>query len=114
MGALMSFSVKLSDMERQITSYERKIQRQTAEIDQLSAKLDSKADRTQFHDLRASLKNKMTTIKDEINTKDLVIERYRNKLRNIEGEISVSKRTTEEFPVLIFISYSSFMTLANC
>lgn len=85
----MSFSVKLSDMERQITSYEKKIQRQTAEIDQLSAKLDSKAERTQFQNLEILLNSKMVTLKDEINTKDLVIERYRNKLRDLEGEVTV-------------------------
>ena len=90
LAALMSFSVKLSDMERQIASYERTIKRQTAEIDQLTAKLDSKADRSQFRNLQVLLNSKMTTVKDEINTKDLVIERYRNKLRQIEGEISVS------------------------
>ena len=86
----MSFSVKLSDMERQITSFERKIQRQTAEIDQLSAKLDSKAERSQFQNLETLLNSKMVTLKDEINTKDLVVERYRNKLRQLEAEVTVS------------------------
>lgn len=90
LGALMSFSVKLSDMERQITSYEKKIQRQTAEIEQLSAKLDSKAERSQFLNLETLLNSKMVTLKDEINTKDLVIERYRNKLRQLEAEVTVS------------------------
>ena len=90
LGALMSFSVKLSDMERQITSFERKIQRQTAEIDQLSAKLDSKAERSQFQNLETLLNSKMVTLKDEINTKDLVVERYRNKLRQLEAEVTVS------------------------
>lgn len=85
----MSFSVKLSDMQRQITSYDRTIQRQAAQIDNLSAKLDSKADRSQFEALRALLKSKMTTVRDEINTKELVVQRYRNQLRNIEGDISV-------------------------
>ena len=85
----MSFSVKLSDMERQIASYEKTIKRQTAEIDQLRAKLDSKSERSQFQSLQALLTSKMTTIKDEINTKDLVIERYRNKLRQLEEEITV-------------------------
>ena len=89
LGALMSFSVKLSDMERQIASYEKTIKRQTAEIDQLRAKLDSKSERSQFQSLQALLTSKMTTIKDEINTKDLVIERYRNKLRQLEEEITV-------------------------
>ena len=89
LAALMSFSVKLSDMERQITSYDRKIQRQSAEISQLSAKLDDKADRSQFRDLTALLNSKMTTVKDVINTKKLVIQRQRNHLRNLEGEISV-------------------------
>lgn len=89
LGALMSFSVKLSDMERQITSFERKIQRQTAEIDQLSAKLDSKAERTQFQNLEILLNSKMVTLKDEINTKDLVIKRYRDKLRQLEAEVMV-------------------------
>ena len=89
LGALMSFSVKLSDMERQITSFERKIQRQTAEIDQLSAKLDSKAERSQFQNLETLLNSKMVNLKDEIHTKDLVIERYRNKLRQLEGEVTV-------------------------
>ncbi|KAJ7370678.1 hypothetical protein OS493_030794 [Desmophyllum pertusum] len=87
LGALMSFSVKLSDMERQITSYERTIQRQRAEIDQLSAKLDSKADRSQFRNLQTLLNSKMVTLKDEVNTKDLVIERYRNKLRQLEADV---------------------------
>ena len=90
LGALMSFSVKLSDMERQITSFERKIQRQTAEIDQLSAKLDSKAERSQFQNLEILLNSKMVNLKDEINTKDLVVERYRNKLRQLEAEVTVS------------------------
>ena len=85
----MSFSVKLSDMERQIASYEKTIKRQTAQIDQLRAKLDSKSERSQFQSLQALLTSKMTTIKDEINTKDLVIERYRNKLRQLEEEITV-------------------------
>jgi len=85
----MSFSVKLSDMERQITSFERKIQRQTAEIDQLSAKLDSKAERSQFQNLETLLNSKMVNLKDEIYTKDLVIERYRNKLRQLEAEVTV-------------------------
>ena len=85
----MSFSVKLSDMERQIASYEKTIKRQTAEIDQLRAKLDSKSERSQFQSLQALLTSKMTTVKDEINTKDLVIERYRNKLRQLEEEITV-------------------------
>lgn len=85
----MSFSVKLSDMERQITSYERTIQRQRAEIDQLSAKLDSKADRSQFRNLQTLLNSKMVTLKDEVNTKDLVIERYRNKLRQLEADVKV-------------------------
>ena len=89
LGALMSFSVKLSDMERQIASYEKTIKRQTAEIDQLRAKLDSKSERSQFQSLQALLTSKMTTINDEINTKDLVIERYRNKLRQLEEEITV-------------------------
>lgn len=89
LAALMSFSVKLSDMEQQITSYDRKIQRQSAEINQLSAKLDNKADRSQFRDLTTLLNSKMTTVKGVINTKELVIERYRNHLRNLEGEISV-------------------------
>ena len=89
LGALMSFSVKLSDMERQIASYEKTIKRQTAEIDQLRAKLDSKSERSQFQSLQALLTSKMTTVKDEINTKDLVIERYRNKLRQLEEEITV-------------------------
>lgn len=88
LGALMSFSVKLSDMERQITSFERKIQRQTAEIEQLSAKLDSKAERSQFQNLETLLNSKMVTLKDEINTKDLVVERYRNKLRQLEAEVT--------------------------
>ncbi|KAM7443718.1 hypothetical protein ABFA07_007602 [Porites harrisoni] len=88
LGALMSFSVKLSDMERQIASYEKTIKRQTAEIDQLRAKLDSKSERSQFQSLQALLTSKMTTVKDEINTKDLVIERYRNKLRQLEEEIT--------------------------
>ncbi|KAL9953419.1 hypothetical protein ACROYT_G040837 [Oculina patagonica] len=88
LGALMSFSVKLSDMERQITSYEKTIQRQTAEIDQQSAKLDSKADRSQFRELETLLNSKMVTLKDELNTKDLLIERYRQKLRQLEGEVS--------------------------
>ena len=100
LGALMSFSVKLSDMERQITSFERKIQRQTAEIDQLSAKLDSKAERSQFQNLETLLNSKMVTLKDEIYTKDLVIERYRNKLRQLEGEVSVS-RVVHEVPFLL-------------
>ena len=89
LGALMSFSVKLSDMERQIASYEKTIKRQTAEIDQLRAKLDSKSERSQFQSLQALLTSKMTTINDEISTKDLVIERYRNKLRQLEEEITV-------------------------
>lgn len=76
-------------MERQIASYEKTIKRQTAEIDQLRAKLDSKSERSQFQSLQALLTSKMTTIKDEINTKDLVIERYRNKLRQLEEEITV-------------------------
>ena len=86
----MSFSVKLSDMERQITSFERKIQRQAAEIDQLSAKLDSKAERSQFQNLETLLNSKMVNLNDEINTKDLVVERYRNKLRQLEAEVTVS------------------------
>lgn len=90
LGALMSFSVKLSDMERQITSFERKIQRQTAEIDQLSAKLDSKAERSQFQNLETLLNSKMVNLKDEIYTKDLVIKRYRDKLRQLEAEVTVS------------------------
>ena len=89
LAALMSFSVKLSDMERQITSYESTIKRQTAVIDQLSAKLDSKTDRTQFTNLENLLNSKMVTLRDELNTKDLLIERYRNKLRQLEAEVSV-------------------------
>lgn len=89
LAALMSFSVKLSDMERQITSYETTIKRQTAEIDQLSAKIDSKADRIQFTSLESLLNSKMVTLRDELNTKDLLIERYRNKLRQLEAEVSV-------------------------
>ena len=87
--ALMSFSVKLSDMERQITSYEKTIQRQKAEIDQLTAKLDSKADRVQFKSLQTLLDSKMVALKDETNTKDLLIERYRNKLSQLDSEVTV-------------------------
>ena len=85
----MSFSVKLSDMERQITSYEKTIQRQKAEIDQLTAKLDSKADRVQFKSLQTLLDSKMVALKDETNTKDLLIERYRNKLSQLDSEVTV-------------------------
>ena len=90
LAALMSFSVKLSDMERQITSYEKTIQRQKAEIDQLTAKLDSKADRVQFKSLQTLLDSKMVALKDETNTKDLLIERYRNKLSQLDSEVTVS------------------------
>ena len=89
LAALMSFSVKLSDMERQITSYEKTIQRQKAEIDQLTAKLDSKADRVQFKSLQTLLDSKMVALKDETNTKDLLIERYRNKLSQLDSEVTV-------------------------
>lgn len=88
LAALMSFSVKLSDMERQITSYEKTIQRQKAEIDQLTAKLDSKADRVQFKSLQTLLDSKMVALKDETNTKDLLIERYRNKLSQLDSEVT--------------------------
>ena len=78
-------------MERQITSYERTIKRQTAEIDQLAGKLDSKADRSQFRNLQVLLNSKMVTLKDETKTKDLIIERYRNKLRQLEVEVTVRR-----------------------
>ena len=78
-------------MERQISSYEKTIQRQTAEIDQLSAKIDSKAERSQFRNLETLLNSKMVTLKDELSTKDLLIERYRNRLRQLDGEVSVRR-----------------------
>ena len=108
----MSFSVKLSDMERQITAYEKKIERQKAEIDQLRAKLDSKAERSQFQGLQVLLSSKMTTIKDEINTKDLVIERYRNKLRQLEGEITVREMVMKLRSTSIEISEQGFQHTA--
>lgn len=88
LAALMSFSVKLSDMERQITSYEKTIRRQRAEIDQLTVKVDSKADRVQIQSLQTLLDSKMVALKDETNTKDLLIERYRNRLSQLEAEVT--------------------------
>ena len=91
LATLLSFSAKLSDMQRLINSHERRIDRQRAVIDQLSATIDSKADRSQFQALEFLLNSKMSTLKNDITTKELVIERYRNKLRQLEAEITVSK-----------------------
>lgn len=88
LASLMSFSNKLSDMERQIASYDKKIERQAAQINQLTAQLNSKADRSRIEALKTLMNSKMSTVKGEIETKDLVIKRYRDQLRNIEEDMT--------------------------
>lgn len=86
----MHFSNKLADLERLITSYDQKIKRQAIQINHLTAQVDSKADRSQIDAMTTLLNSKMSTVKGEMKTKELVIERNQNQLRNLEADMTVS------------------------
>ena len=86
----MLFSNKLADLERLITSYDQKIKRQAIQINHLTAQVDSKADRSQIDAMTTLLNSKMSTVKGEMKTKELVIERNQNQLRNLEADMTVS------------------------
>lgn len=88
----MHFSNKLADLERLVTSYDQKIKRQAIQINHLTAQVDSKADRSQIDAMAALLNSKISTVKGEIKTKELVIERNQNQLRNLEADMTVRVR----------------------
>lgn len=85
----MRFSNKLADLERLINSYDKKIERQAIQINHLTTQVNSKADRSQIDALTTLLNSKMSTVRGEIRTKELVIERNRNQLRNLEADMTV-------------------------
>lgn len=88
----MHFSNKLADLERLVTSYDQKIKRQAIQINHLTAQVDSKADRSQINAMATLLNSKISTVKGEIKTKELVIERNQNQLRNLEADMTVRVR----------------------
>lgn len=88
LASLMHFSNKLADLERLVTSYDQKIKRQAIQINHLTAQVDSKADRSQIDAMTTLLNSKISTVKGEIKTKELVIERNQNQLRNLEADMT--------------------------
>lgn len=88
----MHFSNKLADLERLVTSYDQKIKRQAIQINHLTAQVDSKADRSQIDAMATLLNSKISTVKGEIKTKELVIERNQNQLRNLQADMTVRVR----------------------
>ncbi|XP_074631079.1 uncharacterized protein LOC141889651 [Acropora palmata] len=88
LASLMHFSNKLADLERLVTSYDQKIKRQAIQINHLTAQVDSKADRSQIDAMATLLNSKISTVKGEIKTKELVIERNQNQLRNLQADMT--------------------------
>ncbi|EDO41219.1 predicted protein [Nematostella vectensis] len=94
LGSLLTFSQRLSDMERLIKSHDKKILEQEETIENLKRAVKEKASMLDVSKVKNELQNNVAQVMQDVRIRTREIERYRSKLRTIESAYST---TDQEF-----------------